>query len=300
LKPVNTYTSLPGDKVLTYSKWTDYAMLIKFRLSMMVVISSAFGYLITATGQIQWNTLLILCIGGMLITGAANALNQVLERDYDCMMSRTQERPVTSGRMKSSEAVLFAGLACLLGVVMLSWINMLTAFLGMLSMITYAFVYTPLKRYSTIAVAIGAIPGALPVLIGSTAVSGQLTYLGLSLFVIQFLWQFPHFWAIGYNSFEDYKRAGFRLLPVSGGNIDRALGMNASIYALLIVPVFIVMFITSMITLLSFILLILLTVAYITYSVRFHKKFDKKSAMQLMFFSFAYLPLFLLLMLIFN
>ncbi|MBK7523048.1 MAG: UbiA family prenyltransferase [Saprospiraceae bacterium] len=166
-------------------------------------------------------------------------------------------------------------------------------------MVTYAFVYTPLKRYSTLAVAIGAVPGALPVLIGTTAFEGQMTYLGISLFAIQFLWQFPHFWAIGFNSFEDYKKAGFKLIPSNNGEVDRSLGKNATVYSLLIIPVLIFMHYMSLIGLTSFLLLIVLTLFYSLFSLLFHLRFDKRSALKLMFFSFIYLPLFLLFILIF-
>lgn len=300
MKPVKLNNSNAGVAVLTYSKWKDYAMLVKLRLSLMVVVSSVLGYIIGAGGNFEWSVLWILGAGGLLITSAANALNQVLERDFDCYMSRTQDRPVTSGRMKSSEAVLFAGLACLVGVGMLASLNTLAAFLGMLSMILYAFIYTPMKRYSTLAVAIGAIPGALPVLIGAVAVDGQLSYLGLGLFAVQFLWQFPHFWAIGYNSFEDYNKAGFRLLPTQNGEIDRSLGKNAAFYAALILPVLAGMYFYSLINVFALIASVILTVGYIVYSLKFHAAFDKKSALRLMFYSFIYLPLFLLSMLMFN
>jgi protoheme IX farnesyltransferase len=300
LKPVKTYNTISATAAFTYTKWKDYAMLVKLRLSLMVVISSVFGYLIAAGGDFSWSTICILGIGGFLITSAANALNQVLERDFDCNMSRTLDRPVTAGRMKSSEAVLFAGIACMVGVSMLSSLNTLSAFLGMLSMVLYAFIYTPVKRYSTLAVAIGAIPGALPVLIGAVAVNGQLTYLGLGLFAVQFLWQFPHFWAIGYNSFEDYKKAGFKLLPVSDGQIDRSLGKNAAMYALFILPVLAGMYAGEMMNIYALVSSVILTLGYIFYSIKFHAAFDKVSALRLMFYSFIYLPLFLLSMLIFN
>ena len=265
----------------------------------MVVLSSVLGYLIASLGNTDYVTMSVLAVGGLFITAAANALNQVLEREFDCFMPRTMNRPVTTGRMKSSEAVMFAGITCLLGVGLLSSINTVTAFLGMLSMVTYAFVYTPLKRYSTLAVAIGAVPGALPVLIGTTAFEGQMTYLGISLFAIQFLWQFPHFWAIGFNSFEDYKKAGFKLIPSNNGEVDRYLGKNATVYSLLIIPVLIFMHYMSLIGLTSFLLLIVLTLFYSLFSLLFHLRFDKRSALKLMFFSFIYLPLFLLFILIF-
>lgn len=299
MKPPYTYiaTATSGQSFL--SKIKDYILLIKLRLSLMVVLSSVFGYLIAAGGNADYFNMIILAVGGLLITSAANALNQVLEREFDCHMTRTMNRPVATGRMKSSEAVMFAGIACLIGVGLLSSINTVTAFLGMLSMVSYAFLYTPLKRYSTLAVAIGAVPGALPVLIGATAMEGQITYLGVSLFAIQFLWQFPHFWAIGFNSFEDYKKAGFKLLPTRNGEIDRSLGQHATIYSILILPIFFFMFYMELIGVTAFVFLISLTIIYGIFSFLFHLRFDKKSAMQLMFFSFVYLPLFLLFILIF-
>lgn len=267
---------------------------------MMVVISSVLGYIIVVGQDFSFSVLCILGAGGFLVTSAANALNQVLEREFDCHMSRTQNRPVASGRMKSSEAVMFAGISCLIGVGMLASLNTLAAFLGMLSFILYAFIYTPLKRYSTSAVAVGAIPGALPVLIGAVTVDGQLTYLGLGLFAVQFLWQFPHFWAIGYNSFDDYKKAGFQLLPTNNGEIHRSLGKNAAFYSILIIPVLTGMYLNDLMQFFALSTTLLLTIGYILYSIRFHIEFDKKSARHLMFYSFLYLPLFLLCMLIFN
>ncbi|MBK6785643.1 MAG: protoheme IX farnesyltransferase [Saprospiraceae bacterium] len=299
MKAPYTYTATVTSGSTFLSKVHDYVLLIKLRLSLMVVLSSVLGYLIASLGNTDYVTMSVLAVGGLFITAAANALNQVLEREFDCFMPRTMNRPVTTGRMKSSEAVMFAGITCLLGVGLLSSINTVTAFLGMLSMVTYAFVYTPLKRYSTLAVAIGAVPGALPVLIGTTAFEGQMTYLGISLFAMQFLWQFPHFWAIGFNSVEDYKKAGFKLIPSNNGEVDRSLGKNATVYSLLIIPVLIFMHYMSLIGLTSFLLLIVLTLFYSLFSLLFHLRFDKRSALKLMFFSFIYLPLFLLFILIF-
>lgn len=274
-------------------------MLVKLRLSLVVVFSSVLGYAIAANGDINISVLFALALGGTLVTAAANALNQVLEREFDCLMTRTADRPVTAGRMKSSEAVMFAGLACLVGVGLLAYINFLTSFLGMLSMVIYAFVYTPLKRYSTIAVAIGAIPGALPVLIGSAAFSGTFTQFGLALFAVQFLWQFPHFWSIGFHSFEDYKRAGYQLLPVNNGEIARDLGKNALLYAILIIPVLVYLYMFLGMSPSAFVLSLALTLGYMFYCLKFHQQFNKKYALRLMFYSFLYLPLFLIVMLIF-
>ncbi|MCC7443466.1 MAG: protoheme IX farnesyltransferase [Saprospiraceae bacterium] len=273
----------------------DYGLLVKLRLNLVVVISSIFGFFIVSQGNFSWVNVLTLFVGGFLVTGAANALNQVFEKDYDILMKRTANRPVASGRMKQTEAIIFAGIACIIGISLLSTFNSVTAFLGMISLVLYAFVYTPLKRYSTIAVAVGAIPGALPVLIGMTAYEGRITVFALLLFVIQFLWQFPHFWAIGFLGYEDYKRAGYKLLPESNGEIDRNLGLSSMFYATLIIPVALIMQIRiSEISLTSTVISVILSLIYMYCCFQLHSRFDKKSALILMFYSFLFLPLILL------
>jgi len=189
------------------SSWTqDVLELVKVRLTTLVVFSAVMSYLIAAGIQVRALPVLILCLGGFLVAGAANALNQILERDYDKLMERTAGRPLASGRMTASLALVIAGFMLLIGLVALALFNPITAFLGMLSFIIYAFIYTPLKRYTTASVAIGAIPGALPVLIGWVAFEGTISWMAIVLFGIQFLWQFPHFWAIGWLSFDQYQK----------------------------------------------------------------------------------------------
>ncbi|MBK8700884.1 MAG: protoheme IX farnesyltransferase [Saprospiraceae bacterium] len=270
-------------------------LLIKTRLSMTVVFTSVLGYLIAAQQQINMLVLLILAVGGFMVTASANAINEVLEKEHDALMKRTQIRPLAAGRMKISEAVLFAGLTCLGGVTLLSMINPVTAVMGMLSFVLYAFVYTPLKRYSTIAVAVGAIPGALPVLIGCTAAEGQFTTLSVGLFAIQFLWQFPHFWSIGFLGFEDYKKAGYKLLPEVDGLIDRNVGLYALLYTLLISPVLFLLYYNGDISQVAMGLNIVLTMLFGTFSYRFYKQCDRQSGLNLMFSSFFYMPLILLI-----
>lgn len=259
-----------------------------------MVGSSVLGYAIVSGGKGSFLDILVLALGGFLVTGAANALNQVLEKDYDILMLRTSNRPVATGRMKSSEAVMFAGISCLVGISMLAAFNPITALLGMLSLILYSFVYTPLKRYSTLAVAVGAVPGALPVLIGATSFEGSISLFAFSLFVIQFLWQFPHFWSIGFLGFDDYKKAGYLLLPLNGEQIDRNLGLSSMFYASLIVPVTLFMFFSLGVSAISTFLIVLFSLIYVYLSFDFHKKFDRASALKLMFFSFLYLPIVLI------
>jgi len=285
---------------LRLSKMDDVYLLVKFRLTLMVVVSSVFAYLIAAGALMSFTTLALLFIGGFLVTCASNGINQVLEKEYDALMTRTKNRPLPANRMKTSEAVLISGLCLVVGVMCLAFINPLVAFLGMSSFILYAFVYTPLKRYSTISVAVGAIPGAFPVLIGVVAHDGGLTMLAVTLFLIQFLWQFPHFWAISFLSFDDYDNAGYKLLPKDkDGSIDKNLGAYSAIYSLLILPIILWGYYAGIEThILGVAGLLLLTVIYTAMAILLQMNKDRKSALMLMFSSFFYLPLVLLIYLI--
>jgi protoheme IX farnesyltransferase len=297
LKHINT------TKIKTLAKNTgsdtsilsDYAQLVKLKLSITVVFTSILGLLIVSNDSINWISVGILFIGGFLITGSANAINQVLEKDYDVLMKRTANRPVASGRMSVSEAVLFAGIACCIGTAILATFNPMTAVLGMVSFILYSFVYTPLKRYSPIAVSVGAIPGALPVLIGCTAVEGTMSWMALGLFFIQFLWQFPHFWSIGFLGYEDYKLAGFKFIPADeDGIIDRSIGLNGVFYTVLTFPILFGMFRMELLSLTGFCICLTATLIYLYLGLQFDKKFDRPTALRLMFFSFFYMPIILL------
>jgi len=266
----------------------------------MVVASSVLAFMIANGASFTWFHFICLSIGGFAVTSAANGINQVLEKDFDAMMERTASRPLPANRMKSSEAVLFSGLILVAGIIALAMINPLTAFLGICSFVLYAFVYTPMKRYSTLSVAIGAIPGALPVLIGAVAAEGTITTVGVTLFMIQFLWQFPHFWAIAYLSFEDYDAAGYKLLPKSkSGGIDRNIGMYSALYSLLIFPVVGWAYYSGLDThWFSLSLIIGCTLIYTAMAVRLQIKPSRRTALGLMFSSFFYLPLVLIFYLI--
>jgi protoheme IX farnesyltransferase len=277
----------------TRQKITDYGVLMKFKLSLTVVFSAVMAYVVAADA-VNWVGLLILTLGGFFVTGAASALNQVLEKDFDKMMKRTENRPIPSGRMNNSEAVLVAGISSLIGVTLLCFFNPLTAFLGMVSLILYAFVYTPAKRVSNISVTIGAIPGALPVLIGCTAAqNGELTWLGLALFGIQFLWQFPHFWAIAWLGHEDYTFAGFKLLPNSKNERNAQVGLQAMIYALVLVPVSFVPYYLGATGIISAIVLTIMALLMAYFGWNLSKKCDRTAARKLMFASLVYLPVIL-------
>lgn len=278
---------------------SELMALSKVRLSLTVVMSSVLGLLLASNGNFSFTSMVLLALGGFLITAAANTMNQVLEKDFDRFMSRTADRPLAANRMKVADAVLFGGLACLVGTIILATFNPLTAVLGVLSFILYSYVYTPLKRYSPAAVAVGAIPGALPVLIGCTAVDGTLSWLAVGLFFIQFFWQFPHFWSIGYLGFEDYKKAGFKLIPENDGEIDRSISLNGMIYIGLIIPAIYGLFRLDYISLSSLVVGLLMTLGFLYMAYNFDRNFDRKSALQLMFFSFFFIPVLLISFLIF-
>lgn len=277
-------------------KLQDLELLVKFRLSSFVVFSSVIAYCIAAGSAFNLVSFFLLTIGGFLVTFAANILNEVLEADYDRQMERTANRPLAAGRWTTSSAIVLAGIACLSGIVFLALINPLTSFMGTLSLVTYAFLYTPLKRYSTIAVLVGAIPGALPVMIGMVAHDGIITQGALFLFAIQFIWQFPHFWSIGFLSFDQYKRAGYKLLPEDNGTVDQRMGQQSLIYAGLLIPVLLIGYLTDMVTLPGTILMILLSGYFIWRAWRFSIRFDRPSAKALMFSSFIFLPLALMVL----
>lgn len=280
--------SLVGQRV------RDFQLLVKLRLSLTVVFSSVMAFLIASNQPVHWLAVVILALGGFLVTAAANTLNQVLEKDYDKLMKRTADRPLAAGRMTVSDAVLAAGLMSLFGIVLLALFNPWTAFFGTLALVIYAFLYTPYKRISPFAVVIGAIPGALPMLIGCVAAQGELTYLALVLFAIQFFWQFPHFWSIGWLGFEDYHRAGYKLMPETQGKPDRSAGLQSLIYALFLLPVSITPYLLGTTGLVSLIVVCCLGLFFAALAFRFYRQWDRKAALQLMFFSFIYIPLTLI------
>jgi len=279
-------------------KVKDLGMLVKFRLTLTVVFSAFMAFLIASEGSIDWVSVLILVSGGFLITGASNTLNQVLEKDFDKLMARTENRPLATGRMNTSEAVLWAGFMTLAGIMLLAYFNVWAAFFGMVALVSYAFIYTPMKRVSPIAITIGAFPGALPVLIGCVAYQGELTMLGLSLFLIQFLWQFPHFLAIGWLGFDDYQKAGYQLLPTRNGEREPNTGFHSMLYAVLLIPFVIIPYYYGITGMWSMIFAVVVTLIYTWFGWNLQQKKDRKSALQLMFSSFFYLPFILIAFLI--
>lgn len=285
-------------------KIKDYLQLIKLSLSIMVVFSSVISYLLAPkVVEYEWVMIGLLFAGGMLVTGSANAINQVVEKDTDAMMKRTANRPVAAGRMSVAEGWAFAGITGAAGVFILGhYFNWLSAGLAAFSLFLYAFIYTPLKKVNSIAVLVGAVPGALPCLIGWAAGDDKLSMGGWVLFALQFLWQFPHFWAIAWISHTDYTTAGFKLLPSEKGP-TKFTALQTVIYSLLLLPVTLVPFFTGMCQyddvagMIGLILVLLANVFMIMRCVGLYRKMDKGSARKVMFGSYLYLPVVLLALL---
>ena len=282
----------------TGSLLSDYLMLIKMRLTSLVVFTAVASFLIASNLEFTGMQILLLALGGFGVAGASNALNQALEKDYDVMMKRTENRPVAAGRMTMSHAVMFAGFLCLFGITVLALFNVLTAFLGMLAFVTYSFVYTPLKRYSSAAVFVGAIAGAMPMVIGVVAFTGSITWLAIALFMIQFAWQYPHFWAIGYMGFDDYKKAGFNFVPNTEGQINISIARSSVGYSLLLILIGALMIYFGLTGWAAGICLIILGGIYTNFALKFYKEFSMNSAKKLMFSSLIYIPVVLLILII--
>jgi len=196
---------------------SDFLELTKFRLAISVMFSSLAGYVL-ATDRYEVTTLLLLWIGGYGMVGASNAFNQVIEADFDAQMKRTRNRPIPAGRMSKSMGVQIGTALTIIGTLVLYYINARTAFFGLLSLLIYVAAYTPLKRKSSLSVFVGAFPGAIPFMLGWVAATGKFGIEPGVLFMVQFFWQFPHFWAIGWMLEEDYSKAGFKMLPTGGAN----------------------------------------------------------------------------------
>jgi len=267
-----------------------YMSLMKFRLSFLVAFSSAFGFIIATNGPINFITLGILSVAGFLISGASITINQIIEKDLDKLMSRTANRPLPTGKVSVQEAALFALLNASAGLwLLIQHTNLLTAGLALLSLISYSFIYTPLKRVGPIAVLVGAFPGALPPLLGWVAATGSIGHEALILFGIQFIWQFPHFWAIAWVADEDYKKAGFKLLP-SGGGKDLNTAIQIMTYALFLLPLGLLPLKFGIAGVDSAIVATICGVLFLFQTFRLMADCSRKSALQIMFGSFIYLP----------
>ena len=281
------------EETISYSKASSLFKLTKFKLSFLVVFSAVITYF-TVAESFDWQHIVALSIGGFLVTAAANGFNQIIEKDLDKLMNRTKFRPLPTGNLSNTEALIFCALLGIAGTVML-WVftNPLSGIIGFLSMILYALVYTPLKRVTPFSVFVGAFPGAFPTLIGAVAATegfGHITFFALLLFLIQFFWQFPHFWAIAWVSHDDYQRAGFFMLPSKGGR-DKSSRSQILVYTLSLFPIALTPYVFNFTGWISATIVSGMGAVFIYQAYNLYKTGTIEDARKLMFGSFIYLPL---------
>jgi heme o synthase len=279
-----------------HTVWSDLTVLFKMRLSSLVIFSSVVAYF-GASGVLDPIRLFFLVAGGALVTWASAALNHVLEVQTDLLMSRTQDRPVARGRISPASAVLMAGILALVGMTFLSLINPLAGLLGTLSFILYAFVYTPLKPVSQISVLVGAIPGALPTAIGAVAATGEINEFVVFIFLMQFFWQFPHFWGIAWVADEDYKKAGFKMLPGIDGAKDIWTGLLSFFFCLCLLVLGYFGYENGLLGNMGFGVFSLLNLYYGYTALQHTRIGTDATARTMMFASFFYLPIVLMVIL---
>jgi protoheme IX farnesyltransferase len=271
---------------------SDFKSITKIRLSISVVFSSVAGYFLAAEA-IQIKPLILLALGGYFMVGASNAFNQIIERDLDALMQRTKNRPIPSGRMSVNVAFFIASLFTVLGIWTLYNLNPKTAMYGAISIFLYTCVYTPLKTKTPLSVFAGAIPGAIPFMLGWVAVTGEFGMEPGILFAIQFFWQFPHFWAIGWFLFEDYEKGGFFMLPT--GKRDKSTAIQIIMYTIwtIILSVIPAFGLTGslILSIPAAILVFLLGVVMLYFAVLLFRKQSIKAARQLMLVSVSYITL---------
>lgn len=273
------------------SKLIAYFKLSKFRLSSLVVFSTVIGYVLANQGAVNYTLVAMLSIGGFLVTVSANTINQMKEVSLDKLMQRTMNRPLPTQQLTIMEAGILAAVSGTVGFLMLGYyFNLLTALLSILSWALYAFVYTPLKQKSSIAVLVGAIPGALPPLLGWVAHTGAIEIEAICLFGIQFFWQFPHFWAIAWVLDDDYSKAGFKLLP-GGGKKDINTALQIMIYTLVLIPVSLLPLQLGLTGINSALIALVCGVLFLALTFYLMKTCSKQAALRIMFGSFLYLPI---------
>ncbi|AVI50282.1 protoheme IX farnesyltransferase [Pukyongia salina] len=270
----------------------NFTEITKMRLSVSVVFSSIAGYLL-AVETVDFYTLFLLCVGGYCMVGASNVYNQIIERDLDALMDRTKDRPIPGGRMGVTSAFVLASILTLAGIALLYIINPKTALFGAISIFMYVSLYTPLKTKTPLAVFVGAFPGAIPFMLGWVAATNDFGIEPGTLFMIQFFWQFPHFWAIGWFLFEDYKKGGFFMLP--NGKRDNGTAIQIILYCIWTVLASLVpaVGVTGSLYLSPFaaVLIAGIGVWLIYYAARLYKLKTDKAARQLMLVSVSYITL---------
>lgn len=275
-----------------HSRLADFREITKVRLALSVVFSAIAGYFLGADSP-EIGALALLSVGGFCMVGASNAYNQIIERHLDAKMHRTKNRPIPSGRMSVAVALTIAIVMTLVGVSLLFLLNPKTAFFGALSIFLYVCVYTPLKTVTPLSVFVGAFPGAIPFMLGWVAATGEFGIEPGTLFMIQFFWQFPHFWALGWMLHEDYKRGGFKMLPT--GKRDTGTAVQIIMYTLwmLVISIIPVFGITGSLVLSvpAAVLIFLMGLVMLWFALRLYERRDRKSARSLMLSSVTYISL---------
>ncbi len=269
---------------------SDFKEITKIRLSLSVVFSSIAGYLLGAD-IVSFTTLILLAFGGYFMVGASNAFNQIIERDLDALMDRTKNRPIPAGRMSVNTAFTIASIFTLFGIVILYIINPKTAMFGAISIFLYTSAYTPLKTKTPLSVFVGAIPGAIPFMLGWVAATDDFGIEPGILFMLQFFWQFPHFWAIGWFLHDHYQKAGFNMLPT--GKQDKGTAMQTILYTVwtILVSIIPVFGFTGQLhlTVVGAIVVFILGLIMLHYAVQLFKKRTSISARHLMLASVIYI-----------
>lgn len=276
-----------------HSRWSDYYELTKPRMNFLVVITTAVGFYMAARGNIQWPRLLHTLLGTLLTAAGASVLNQFIEREHDKRMDRTADRPLPAGRLHPLGALVFGALLGAAGTIHLALaVNALTAILGAVTLLSYIFVYTPLKRITSLNTIIGAVPGAIPPAMGVTAVTGALSPEAVALFGILFVWQMPHFLAIAILYRDDYARGGFKMLPVVDPDLS-ITGRQIVLYAAALVPVSLIPVQIHMAGAVYFTAAMLLGLAFLTFGISAAATKTRADARKLFLASIVYLPLLL-------
>ncbi len=263
--------------------------LLKLRLTSLVVFSAVVSYLMAAQTP-DWTIALLLTLGGLMVTGSSNAFNQIIEKDLDKLMARTENRPMPNDRLTHFEALFFSGLIGFAGIFILWYfVNPLSGILGLTALVSYVAIYTPLKRVTPFAVFVGAFPGAIPPMLGWVAASGDMSIQALIVFAIQFIWQFPHFWALAWMLDDDYKKAGFQMLPASDGR-SKTSALQIMVYTASIIPFGLLPFFFHMAGPVSAVITTACGIYFMAKAIRLHKTLEISDARKLLYASFIYLP----------
>jgi protoheme IX farnesyltransferase len=276
------------EKITFSEKVKAYVLFTKLRLSALVILSALSGYLFV--GGKSGMAIFYLLVGGLLVTAASNGSNQIWEREFDKLMKRTQVRPLPTGKMSLTEAYIVVVLTLLVGTFMLYQLNYKSAILGLFAYISYVFIYTPMKRISPWAVFIGAFPGAIPPLLGAVAHTNHFGLIPGVLFFVQFVWQFPHFWAIAWVAFDDYKAGGYSLLPSKFGKSKNS-AFQICVYSLLLIPFTLLPWALGMTGITTLIVGTLASLIFFLYAYKLFLSCDDKDAKKVMFASFFFLPI---------